>query len=192
MNIIKKIRRRIGSNRERKNTFNAIRRLGGVIGDNSKFVNQGAFHVGRNVTIAGEGIDNVMRSQIVILKDAVLEIGDNTGMSQVSITCKQKIHIGSNVKIGAGTLIFDTNFHSTDWKIRADHDKDLSSAQNAPIHIGDHVFIGTRSIICKGVTIGDRSIIAAGSIVVKDIPADCIAGGNPCRVIKYINENCSN
>lgn len=70
-------------------------------------------------------------------------------MSQVSITCKQKIHIGSNVKIGAGTLIFDTNFHNTDWQNRADHDKDLSSALNAAIHIGDHVFIGTRSIICK-------------------------------------------
>lgn len=192
MKILRKIIRRLEANRERKNSFNAIRRLGGVIWGNTKFVNQGTFHVGRNVTIAGEGIDNVMRSQIVILKDAVLEIGDNTGMSQVSITCKQKIHIGSNVKIGAGTLIFDTNFHSIDWKIRADHDKDLSSAQNAPIHIGDHVFIGTRSIICKGVTIGDRSIIAAGSIVVKDIPADCIAGGNPCRVIKYINENSSN
>ena len=68
-------------------------------------------------------------------------------MSQVSITCKQKIQIGSKVKFGAGTLIFDTNFHNTDWQIRADHDKDLSSALNAAIHIGDHVFIGTRSIL---------------------------------------------
>lgn len=140
------------------------------------------------MTIASEGIDNVTRSQIVILKGAVLEVGDNTGMSQVSITCKQQIHIGSNVKIGAGTLIFDTNFHNTDWKIRSDHERDLSSAQNAPINIGNHVFIGTRSIICKGVTIGDRSIIAAGSVVVKDIPADCIAGGNPCTVIRMINQ----
>ncbi len=140
------------------------------------------------MTIAGEGIDNVNRSQIVILKDAVLDVGDNTGMSQVSITCKQKIHIGSNVKIGAGTIIFNTNFHNTDWKIRADYDKGLSSALCAPIHIGDHVFIGIRSIISKGVTIGDRSIIAAGSVVVKDIPSDCMAGGNPCNVIKYINQ----
>lgn len=192
MNIIRKIQRRFESNRERKTTFNAIRRLGGAIWDNTKFVNQGTFHFGRSVTIAGEGIDNVTRSQIVILKNAVLEIGDNTGMSQVSITCKQKVHIGSNVKIGAGTLIFDTNYHNTDWRIRADHDKDLSSAQNAPVYIGDHVFIGTRSIICKGVTIGDRSIIAAGSVVVKDIPADCMAGGNPCKVIKFINEDSSN
>lgn len=187
MNIIKKIRRRIETYYKRKNTFNAIRRLGGVIWDNTKYVNQGSFCFGRKVSIIGDGIDNVARSQIVILKDAVLEVGDNTGMSQVSITCKQKIHIGSNVKIGAGTLIFDTNFHNTDWKIRADHDKDLSSALNAPIYIGDHTFIGARSIICKGVTIGERSIIAAGSVVVKDIPADCMAGGNPCKVIKYIN-----
>jgi acetyltransferase-like isoleucine patch superfamily enzyme len=53
--------------------------------------------------------------------------------------------------------------------------------------IEDDVFIGARSVICKGVTIGARSIIAAGSVVVKDIPADCIAGGNPCKVIKYLN-----
>lgn len=188
MNIIQKLLWRLKSIRDRKRTFNDIRRLGGTIWNNTKYVNHGSFRYGRNMVIAGEGIDNVTRSQIVILKDAVLEIGDNTGMSQISITCKQKIHIGSNVKIGAGTLIFDTNFHNTNWRIRANNEKDLSSAQNAPIHIGDHVFIGTRSIICKGVTIGDRSIIAAGSVVVKDIPADCMAGGSPCKVIKYIQE----
>ena len=107
-------------------------------------------------------------------------------MSQVSITCKHYIHIGSHVKIGAGTLIFDTNFHNTDWHVRRDQEKDLATAINAPVIIGDDVFVGTRCIINKGVTIGDRSIIAAGSVVVKDIPADCIAGGNPCKVIVTI------
>ena len=46
------------------------------------------------------------------------------------------------------------------------------------------MFVGARSIILKGVTIGEHSIIAAGSVVTTDIPADCIAGGNPCKVIK--------
>ena len=67
MNMIKKIRRRIETYYKRKNTFNAIRRLGGVIWNNTKYVNQGSFRFGRKVTIVGEVIDNVTRSQIVIL-----------------------------------------------------------------------------------------------------------------------------
>ena len=55
-----------------------------------------------------------------------------------------------------------------------------------PVVIEDDVLIGTNCIILKGVTIGARSIIAAGSIVTKSIPADCIAGGNPAKVIKYL------
>lgn len=53
------------------------------------------------------------------------------------------------------------------------------------IVIEDDVLIGARSVILKGVTIGARSVIGAGSVVVNDIPQDCIAAGNPCNVIKY-------
>lgn len=155
----------------------------GFLDKNTKLVVLGTFKYGNSVIINGEGIDNTTRSQIVVLPNATLEIGDNVGMTQVSITCKHCIHIGSNVKIGAGAMIFDTNFHNTDWRVRRDEDKDLATAINAQVNIGDDVFVGTRCIINKGVTIGDRSIIAAGSVVVKDIPADCVAGGNPCKVI---------
>lgn len=64
---------------------------------------------------------------------------------------------------------------------------DTQTAKTSSISIEDDVLIGTCSIILKGVTIGARSIIAAGSVVTKSIPADCIAGGNPCKVIRYIN-----
>lgn len=107
-------------------------------------------------------------------------------MSQVSITCKEHIIIGSHVQIGAGTMIFDTNFHNIDWRVRRNHQEDLRTAKNAPVIIGDDCFIGARTIICKGVTIGERTIIAAGSVIVKDIPSDCVAGGNPCIVIKHL------
>lgn len=55
---------------------------------------------------------------------------------------------------------------------------------SAPIVIEDDVWVSAHSIILKGVTIGARSIIGAGSVVTKSIPADCVAAGNPCRVIK--------
>lgn len=182
--LIRSLRVRLAK-RKLISDFNKVGRLD----KHTKLAVLGTFNYGNNVIINGDGIDNMTRSQIVILPGATLEIGDNVGMSQISITCKQHIHIGSNVKIGAGTLIFDTNFHNTDWRVRRDQEKDLATAINAPVIIGDDVFVGTRYIINKGVTIGDRSIIAAGSVVVKDIPADCLAGGNPCKVIKLtINE----
>ena len=57
------------------------------------------------------------------------------------------------------------------------------------VHIGDNVWIGGNTVICAGVTIGDNAVIGAGSVVTKDIPEDVIAYGNPCKVIRKINEN---
>lgn len=105
-------------------------------------------------------------------------------MSATNINCVKSVRIGSHVLIGAGCLITDTNHHSLDWRIRClEGDTDKKSA---PVVIEDYVFVGAKCIILKGVTIGEKSIIAAGSVVVSDIPANCIAGGNPCKVIKYI------
>lgn len=83
-------------------------------------------------------------------------------------------------------MIMDFNFHSTDWHNRLDRKEDVNNRRNAPIKIGDVVFIGARSIICKGVTIGDHSMIAAGSVVVKYVPANEVWGGNPAKFIKKI------
>ena len=85
------------------------------------------------------------------------------------------------MNIGADTLILDTDAHHLDWKER----RDGGERNSKPIVIEDDVFIGTRSIVLKGVTIGARSIIGAGSVVSKNIPADCIAAGNPCRIIRF-------
>ena len=78
----------------------------------------------------------------------------------------------------------DTNFHSLDWKQRMNKSTDSANAKSAPVVLKNNVFIGAKTIILKGVTIGENSVIAAGSVVVKSIPDNCIAGGNPCVVIK--------
>ena len=132
------------------------------------------------------GIDG-SQSRIHVTKNAKLHVGKMSGMTNTTIQCHQEIIIGDHVNIGAGCLIMDSNFHSTDWRDRLDRKRDINNHLNAPVHIGDVVFIGARSIICKGVTIGNHSMIAAGSVVTKDIPADCIAGGNPAKVIKKLN-----
>lgn len=134
----------------------------------------------------GNAIDNSSGTVISVLKGAELTIGEQSGMSNTVIHCHESITIGSNVNIGAGTMIFDTNFHSNDWRERASRKTDCCNAKTAPVVIGDLVFIGARCIIGKGVHIGEKSMIAAGSVVVKDIPAGVIAGGNPCKVIRPI------
>lgn len=90
------------------------------------------------------------------------------------------VHIGNKVLCGPSVQIY-TATHPTDPEAR------LSGLEFAiPVHIGNNVWIGGGAIICPGVTIGDNTTIAAGSVVVKDIPAGVVAGGNPCRVIKQV------
>lgn len=59
----------------------------------------------------------------------------------------------------------------------------------APVHIKDNAWIGANVTICPGVTIGENAVIGAGSVVLQDIPDNCIAVGNPCRVVREINEH---
>lgn len=123
-----------------------------------------------------------------------ITIGNHVGMSSPCLWAKQEITIGDYVNIGGDCIIMDSDAHNLDWRVRdslemlnSKESLDTHTAKCAPIHIGNHVLIGTRSIILKGVTIGEGSVIAAGSIVTKDIPANVIAGGNPCRVIKSLD-----
>ena len=132
-------------------------------------------------------IDNFSCSKIMVNSNAKLTIGDFSGISNTVIQCHNHINIGSYVNIGAGCMIMDSNFHSTNWQERKDRNKDVSFAKSSPINIGNYSFIGARSIICKGVTIGEKVIIAAGSVVVNNIPDGEIWGGNPAKFIRKID-----
>ncbi len=122
-------------------------------------------------------------SRILVGPKGVLTIGNHVGMSNATIVADCSVTIGDHVMIGGGVQIFDTNFHSTDPAIRASGHETRDDVKTAPVMIGNHVFIGTNAIICKGVTLGDNAIIAAGSGVVKSIPSGEVWGGNPAQPI---------
>ncbi|MBC5622721.1 acyltransferase [Butyricimonas sp. NSJ-56] len=108
------------------------------------------------------------------------------------INCSNMITIGKDTAIASNTVIQDNNTHPVnpiDRRImrRTPHGSDLRSwkhAASAPIIIGENVWIGEHVRICKGVTIGDNAIIAACSVVTKDVPANSVAAGNPAKIVK--------
>lgn len=137
-----------------------------------------------------------VRGYMRIDNEASLIIGNNCGISSSVLWVKEKMTFGNNVLVGGGCLIMDNDCHSLDYRhrngiIRGKNNEkiDAQNANTSPVIIEDDVLIGARSIVLKGVTIGARSIIGAGSVVSQSIPADCIAAGNPCRVIKSLVPN---
>ncbi|GAB3179954.1 sugar O-acetyltransferase [Telluribacter humicola] len=93
-----------------------------------------------------------------------------------------QVTIGSRTLFGPNVQIY-TATHPTNYKERA---TGLEYAK--PIRIGEDVWVGGSAVICPGVTIGDRTVIGAGSVVTKDIPSDVFAAGNPCRVIRSLDQ----
>lgn len=112
-----------------------------------------------------------------------LIIGDDSGLSNIHITVRESVIIGKNVYIGSGCKVYDNDFHSINFEERINGDK---TVKVAPIIIKDGAFIGAHSIILKGVTIGEKSVIGAGSVVTKSIPDSEIWAGNPARFIKKL------
>ncbi len=149
-----------------------------VIGDNFRFTS------GSNINPISRNI----RGSIYVKRGARLCIGNNVGFSSVCIWANDSIRIGDNVNVGANVVIMDNDAHPIEYMARRDVDKTFTHTKTAAIIIENDVWIGMNSIILKGVSIGARTIIGAGSVVTGFIPADCIAAGNPCHVVKKLKE----
>lgn len=90
--------------------------------------------------------------------------------------------LGNNVLVGGGVQIFDNDFHPINYRERQEAEK----IKTNPVIVEDNVFIGANSIILKGVRIGKGSVIGAGSVVTKNVPANEVWAGNPARYVKTI------
>lgn len=146
--------------------------------------NRGKFILGKNNKFNSTVFSNFVGINkpctIQVEEDGLLSIGDYSGFSGVSIYCREKIIIGNHLFCGGNVSIWDSDFHPLNFEQRR---AGYEGTKNAPIIIGDDVFIGANSIILKGVTIGDRAIIGAGSVVTKNILNDEIWAGNPAKKI---------
>lgn len=111
---------------------------------------------------------------------AVIQIGDDVGISGASICSACSVSIGNRVMLGADTVITDTDFHPVGAVVRRGV---REGVKTAPVVIEDDVFIGMRAIVLKGVTIGKGAVVGAGSVVVSDVPAYSIAAGHPARIV---------
>lgn len=111
-------------------------------------------------------------------------IGENAGISNSSFVAREAIIIEEDVRIGGNCKIYDNDFHSVIYENRISKiDPDIKSA---PVKIKKGAFIGAHCIILKGVTIGEKSVIGAGSVVTKSVPDNEIWAGNPARFIRKV------
>lgn len=90
------------------------------------------------------------------------------------IRCARRITIGDDVAFGPDLTILDSDFHQISGQ----------PSMTQPVHIGNHVWISSRCMVLKGVTIGDGAVVGAGSVVTRHVPAGCLVAGNPARVIR--------
>lgn len=164
-------------------------------------LNRGNIVIGDDLLFtSGDGFNPICRNiqGMICTKNekARIEIGDRVGISSACIWAKNSITIGNDVNIGGDCVILDSDIHPIGYEYRrASYLKTIDIKEydakvcTAPIVIENDVWIGARCQILKGVHIGERSIIAAGSVVTRDIPADCIAGGIPCKVIRRLDNS---
>jgi acetyltransferase-like isoleucine patch superfamily enzyme len=122
---------------------------------------------------------NIIQAKLFVGKKAQLIVGANSRLNGVHISARHSVIIGNNVRIAPYTIILDSDFHDVN-----DH---FAEGKSGDIVIEDNVWIATRSTILKGVTIGKGSVVAAGSVVTRNVPPGTIVAGVPAKVIKQLN-----
>jgi acetyltransferase-like isoleucine patch superfamily enzyme len=160
--------------------------------------NGAKIELGNNISINNTAYENLAgannKTMLVASKpESQIIIGNFVGLSSVVINAKKSVVIEDFVQIGINTRIYDNDFHDLDPLQRkyecTKNDRYLANVECEPIVIKQNVWIGANCLILKGVTIGENSVIGAGSIVTKDIPANVIAVGNPAKIIKNLNDS---
>ena len=124
--------------------------------------------------IVSGGFKMFSGSSIQVLENGIIKIESGFINKNSEIIASQSICLGKNVAIGCEVIICDYDYHSLS----------MNTPKSKPIIIQDDVWIGRRAMFLKGVTIGEGAVVAAGSIVTKDVPPHTLVAGNPAKIIK--------
>src|SRR5262245_10541551 len=182
----------LGSTRTQRNGVaeRAFRVRCAAVGDHLKIervpyiLNHGRIILGNHVELSGSS--DILFSNI-LCQDPELRIGDHTFIGHgCSFDIAESVVIGDHCRVAAAVRIRDFDGHPLDAELRR-AGKPTPPQGIKPIRIGNDVWIGNNAMILKGVTIGDRAVVSALSLVADDVPADALVGGNPARVIKFLN-----
>ena len=128
----------------------------------------------RGKVSVGDKVTFTRSSELLAYEDGVIKIGSHVYFNGGTIVSTLSVEIGNYVVINRGALILDHNGYGLDGNPEV----------KKPVKIGDHVWIGMRAIILKGVTVGDNSVVGAGAVVTEDVEPNTIVGGNPARKIR--------
>lgn len=133
----------------------------------------GSLRLGRNTWLRTEYGENA----ITVYPDARIVIGRDSLLNGAMLTAKREIEIGAEARLAFGVRVLDADLHDLDRETPERID---------PIRIGDRVWLGADCLVLRGVTIGDDVVVAAGSIVTRDIPARTLALGAPARPVREL------
>lgn len=149
----------------------------------------GELHIGTDVQLnsgPGNYVGGERRMAIWVGRRGRAVIGDGCRISNSTIVATASVEILPQTLIGGGCNIYDTDFHHVDAPARLVNPPPL--APRAAVRIGPRAFVGGHVTVLKGVTIGEGAVIGAGSVVTRDIPERVFAVGNPCRVIRELDD----
>lgn len=141
----------------------------------------GSLYLAKGATLEVEAFDVYAGSRINVNAGAKLSLGSGYMNHECVIDCFDSISIGHHVVISERVVLRDSDNHTIKDLEAISSDE---SAGTAPIVVGDHVWIGMNVIVLKGVTIGEGAVVAAGSVVNKDVQPHCLVAGAPAKVIK--------
>lgn len=169
----------------------------------------GAVTVGRGTSVAWRRLRRVRSNRLTIGDESIIHaniifeheqadirIGSRTYIGLSNLICFRNVSIGDDVLVSWGATIVDHDSHSLEWDLRRNDVRDWARnhkvwthVPTAPVVIADKAWIGFNATVLKGVTIGEGAVVAACSVVTRDVPPHALVAGNPARVVRMLKDS---
>ena len=129
-----------------------------------------------------EGVVSLQRGVRLVVDGGTMTIGHGTNVNGLGtrLLCRQEVTVGEHCTLSWDVTVTDSDFHA----LVVDGEQQPA---DGPVRLGDRVWVGTRAVVLKGVTIGDDAVVAAGAVVTRDVPAGSVVAGVPARVVRTVD-----